>query len=69
MHVLPRAIKRGKGENCTTLTSMSQKEVRKWRAIWSYGSTLQPVTEETFLDVFVGGGGRDVGRLYLHRQI
>lgn len=60
---------RGKGENCTTLTSMSQKEVRKWRAIWSYGSMLQPVTEETFLDVFVGGGGRDVGRLYLHRQI
>ena len=30
---------------------------------------LQPVTEETFLDVFVGGWGRDVGRLYLLRQI
>ena len=30
---------------------------------------LQPVTEETFLDVFVGGGRRDVRRLYLHRQI
>lgn len=69
MHVLPRAIYKRKRRKLYHSYEHVLERGQKWRAIWSYGSMLQPVTEETFLDVFVGGGGRDVGRLYLHRQI